>query len=231
MIYLPECCVFRRPLLSRIQYGTSEILRRATYFNHILLVLRAFKDMLLIFQNEVRMICLPAGQTSRLQPLDKSVFGGLKKNYNDYVRAIPVDSGDVVKSELAINNYHWTICLLYYCFNKVTRASFPRHLAEVCAKALFTQNLSSGFEKTGIFPFAPNVIFDTVYRAPALPPASIDITQHTEDFRKIEEILSGIPNHNPERAKTLTDTLARLTAGIYMYKLVPLSIFCYTVRI
>ena len=42
--------------------------------------------------NAVRVVCFPSGQTSRLQPLDVSVFGGLKKNWSDYLRDMHVDA-------------------------------------------------------------------------------------------------------------------------------------------
>jgi hypothetical protein len=139
-------------------------------------------------QGGIKPVCLPAGQTSRLQPLDKSVFGSLKKIYSDHVREIAANSPDPVsfvfldKSHKLFRFPHKKID--HFC-PQLTRSSFPHHLAEICRMPNFSKNLQSGFQKTGIFPFSPAIIQSTVFQIPeaASVPFSADAKNGT--FRKI----------------------------------------------
>ena len=74
-------------------------------------------------------------------------------------------------------------------FLRITRSSFPRHLAEVCTHANFNRNLPSGFAEAGIFPFNLETILATAYQKPKVPPAQFDLTRHRSSLMKIEEIM------------------------------------------
>lgn len=50
---------------------------------------------MLSFQNNIRALVLPAGQTAMLQPLDATVFGSLKKKYRDHLRREAISENPV----------------------------------------------------------------------------------------------------------------------------------------
>ncbi|GAV08498.1 hypothetical protein RvY_18180 [Ramazzottius varieornatus] len=106
----------------------------------------------------VCLISLPSGQTDKLQPLDSCPLETMKPKWTAY------------KSFHRINPQ---------C--EITRNTSPGVLAELCTPGAsmfsfeFEASLKSGFRKTGVFPFSPDVIPRTVdkelikYDEPSLP--------------------------------------------------------------
>ena len=87
-------------------------------------------------KNEVVLFCLPPHTTHESQPLDTCVFKPLKQNWQDachrYVQANP---GRVV-----------------------TKYTFSALLNEAWGKTMIPSVISSGFKRSGIYPFNPNAI-------------------------------------------------------------------------
>ena len=87
-------------------------------------------------QNEVLLFCLPPHTTHESQPLDTCVFKPLKQNWQDachhYVQGNP---GRVV-----------------------TKYTFSALLNEAWGKTMIPNIISSGFKRSGIYPFNPNAI-------------------------------------------------------------------------
>ncbi|GAV02586.1 hypothetical protein RvY_13130 [Ramazzottius varieornatus] len=107
---------------------------------------------------KICLICLLSGQTDKLQPLDSCPFGTMKPKCSAY------------------KSFH----LIDPQF-EITRNTFPGILAELCTPGAsmfsfeFEALLKSGFRKTGVSPFSPDVIRRTVdkelikYDEPSLP--------------------------------------------------------------
>ena len=52
---------------------------------------------------DMEVLCLPAGQTSKLQPLDVSVFGPLKKSWRRYLKSINGVADQVILQVILLN--------------------------------------------------------------------------------------------------------------------------------
>lgn len=83
-------------------------------------------------ENNVKLLRLPSNLTHLLQPLDKAVFGEVKRQWQKKLRCHSRVSKDKVRKE-----------------------DFPAKLKEVLETSLKSDNLRSGFEATGIFPWNP----------------------------------------------------------------------------
>ena len=93
----------------------------------------------------IDLYALPPHTTSCLQPMDKTVFGPLKKQYN-------------------------ATCSEYLCqnpSNNINKASWPKLFTESYDKAVTTTNIISGFKSCGIHPFNSEVLSKSAY-APSL---------------------------------------------------------------
>ena len=91
---------------------------------------------------DIKVVCLPSGQTADLQPLDRSVFGPVKKDWRRHL--INISMG---------------------CFNglpALARNTFPQHLIRLFEGCHFERTLPSGFRDTGICPFSADQILATV---------------------------------------------------------------------
>lgn len=105
-------------------------------------------------ENQVELLCLPPHTTHWLQPLDRTVYGPLKVNYDkacaQYMRENP---GQIV-----------------------TRYKFSGLFRQAYGKAATIANAISGFRSTGIYPFNPTAVPQKSFApskawapAPALP--------------------------------------------------------------
>ena len=87
-------------------------------------------------QNKIEIIELPAHTSHWLQPCDKSLFGPLKRYYNQ------------VCSEL-MSNYPGVV---------VKRSNFCGLFKQAWVKAMTPSNIMSGFRACGIYPFNPEAV-------------------------------------------------------------------------
>ncbi|GAU89070.1 hypothetical protein RvY_01665 [Ramazzottius varieornatus] len=96
----------------------------------------------------VYVFALPAGQTGHLQPFDISVFGQVKRAWGEYLRYRHNMPGGLVTKDNLLSHlvklwFHTEDCPPQHAFNA-------------------GPNLISGFRKSGLFPFSPEVIRGTV---------------------------------------------------------------------
>lgn len=88
--------------------------------------------------------CLPAHTSHILQPLDVAVFSPISRYYSQEVNKLKVP---------------------------VDKDQFPNLLARAHRKAFTKENIQAGFRATGIYPYNPRVILDTLsLPEPKLPP-------------------------------------------------------------
>ncbi|GAU91282.1 hypothetical protein RvY_03568 [Ramazzottius varieornatus] len=118
-----------------------------THVNNLRLV-RYCKKFFETTGKRVEIFCLPAGQTIHLQPFDVSAFGGVKKKWKMYLRDRRLVKGGIVTKDNLLSHvvklwYRTEGCVDKYAFN-------------------VGECLKSGFAKTGMFPFSPDVIRKTV---------------------------------------------------------------------
>ena len=91
---------------------------------------------------DIQVVCFPSGQTATLQPLDKSVFGSIKTHWRQHLQAL----GQGVFAGLP----------------PLERNTFPQHLIRLFQESKFELLLPSGFHDTGLYPYNPQLILDTV---------------------------------------------------------------------
>ncbi|GAU89153.1 hypothetical protein RvY_01737 [Ramazzottius varieornatus] len=120
------------------------------HYSHVnnLRLIRYCKQFFEESGKQVEIFCLPSGQTSHLQPFDVSAFGGVKKKWKMYLRDRKLVKGGRVTKDNLLSHvvklwYRTEGCTERYAFN-------------------VGQSLQSGFAKTGLFPFSPEVIRQTV---------------------------------------------------------------------
>ncbi|XP_066958100.1 uncharacterized protein [Macrobrachium rosenbergii] len=130
--------------------------------------------------NGIILRTIPPNTSHKLQPLDKTIYGPFKKAYSlsmdAWMRSHP---GRMVS------------------FNEI-----PHFVKEAQSIAMTIPNITSGFEKTGIFPFNRNLFTDLEF-APSIvtdrpDPSSIspDVPKvQSHDKNSSEIILQEIPNH------------------------------------
>lgn len=94
-------------------------------------------------QNNVILFTFPPHTTHRLQPLDRCIYGPLKKYYNDACRS-------------------W---LLHNPGKRITIYDIPEILGNVYHVAFSTSNIVSAFRKTGLYPFNRNIFDDSEFLA------------------------------------------------------------------
>lgn len=93
--------------------------------------------------NGIVLLTLPPHTSSKLQPLDRSVFRSLKINYSQ-------------ECDRWMTNHHG---------RKITEYDMAAILKPAFLKAMSPANIISGFNSTGIFPYNPDVITDDDYAA------------------------------------------------------------------
>ena len=76
---------------------------------------------------DIKVVMFPAGQTFTLQPLDKSVFGGVKKRWCQCIRLLSAGCSSGLPD----------LC----------RNTFPQHLLKLFEACRFAETLESGFDK------------------------------------------------------------------------------------
>lgn len=90
-------------------------------------------------ENDVVLLRLPSHLTHDLQPLDKAVFGEVKKQWRTRLR-----------------------CHARVRRDKITKADFPQRLKSALDAGLKSKNIISGFESTGIYPLNPRHALERV---------------------------------------------------------------------
>lgn len=103
--------------------------------------------------NKIIRFCLPAHTSHVLQPLDVGVFSALKSYYRQEVSKLHV---------------------------AVTKNEFPNLLAVARKKAFTLNNIQAGFQATGILPYNPSIILNTLSLpeptiTPSKPPVPIPV--------------------------------------------------------
>ena len=92
-------------------------------------------------RNDVEMFCLPPHTTHWLQPLDRTIFGPMKKAYDK-------------------------ACDVFMKQNpgrQITRYDFCSIFNDVFSGKMNIPNIAGGFKATGIYPFNPRAICDAAY--------------------------------------------------------------------
>ncbi|XP_055335902.1 uncharacterized protein LOC129586602 [Paramacrobiotus metropolitanus] len=121
---------------------------------------------------DIKVICLPAGQTSHLQPLDVSGFGPVKKRWRNYLRSVSMQVS-----------------------TKVDKQCFALHLVEILPLFNLEKNIISGFRRAGIFPFEPSEVcklLNTKEVAPAVTVVPSADEMFKKQFDNIEKNLKEI---------------------------------------
>lgn len=116
-------------------------------------------------------VVLPAGQTARLQPLDRCFFGGFKKKWKDYLRFMRVSPQfETVSRKCKLfyfklySEKFWKIYVWIPCFLGHSK-QLPLLISSMWRELPFSKLLQDGFRKTGIFPYNLDVIMSTVTKA------------------------------------------------------------------
>ena len=116
----------------------------------------------------------PPHSTHRLQPLDVSLFSPLATYYSQELNQF------LHKSE--------GLCSL-------TKRDFFRLFWAAFGKAFTTSNVESGWKKTGLYPFEPNVILDNFPTNEDSRP-SLSELKHSlstpDDWRKVRRLLNSL---------------------------------------
>lgn len=100
-------------------------------------------------EKDIQVVCFPSGQTANLQPLDKSVFGSVKTHWRQHLQSLAQG--------------------MFADLPPLERNTFPAHLVRLFEQSKFQSLLPSGFRETGIFPFKPELILETVLPENPLP--------------------------------------------------------------
>lgn len=94
-------------------------------------------------ENGIILLTLPPHTSSKLQPLDHSVFKAFKMYYSQQCD-------------------HW---MVNHIGKKITEYDIASIMKPAFLKAFSPTNIISGFTSTGIFPYNPDVISDADYKA------------------------------------------------------------------
>jgi DDE superfamily endonuclease/Tc5 transposase DNA-binding domain len=149
----------------------------------------------------------PPHSTHRLQPLDISLFAPLATFYSQEL------------------NQFFDDC---QGFTRLSKRDFFRLFWVACGKAFTPENIQSGWKKTGLHPFAPEVVLDK-YK-PNQPaeeerPSSSESSNSVltaQDWKKIERLLKEVvTNVYDKRVQKLNDTIQDLatTNILLQYKI------------
>lgn len=135
-------------------------------------------------KNHVKLLTLPPHTSHRLQPLDKSIYGPLKRYYNNHCQS-------------------W---LLNNVGKRVTIYDIAEILGLAYPLAFCSRNCISGFRDTGIFPFNETIFSDDDFLASK--PTDIPQNDLTQPSTSKEPIVINLPDssivpksgHNPQFA-------------------------------
>lgn len=138
-LYIVHACVFVDVFLQHCGPNRPQCLILDGHHSHEVL------DLLVKAKDEnIFVLALPPHTSHWLQPLDKGVFGPLKKHFN------------VTCSEFMAESPS----------NVIVKATFAKVFTTAWQKAITPENIKQGFKVTGIFPFNPQAIPAIAY-APA----------------------------------------------------------------
>jgi hypothetical protein len=140
----------------------------------------------------------PPHSTHRLQPLDVSLFSPLATYYSQELNQFQLDSEG---------------------YSRLTKRDFFRLFWVAYNKAFVEKNIQSGWEKTGLHPFQPEVVLDKFLPKEAAAeerPSSSESSKSVltaADWRRIERKLKEVvANVFDTRVKELTETIKSLAA-------------------
>ena len=140
----------------------------------------------------IKVVVFPAGQTATLQPLDESVFGGVKGRWRRHIRDL---------------NVGWHKDLPH-----LSRNTFPHHLVALFGACKLSETLRSGFLQTGLSPFSPQKIRATVSLVSVVgifPPSP----EFTSPKRRIMAALKEMRD-SPDEIAVIMDEVDRFSAGM-----------------
>ncbi|VDI17976.1 Hypothetical predicted protein [Mytilus galloprovincialis] len=133
--------------------------------------------------NQIEMFCLPPHTTDWTQPLDRSVFGPLKRSYNLFCEAfLRQNPGRIV-----------------------TRYDFCGLFKQAFNEKMNLVNIFSGFRATGIFPFKPNAIPIEAYGPSKTSVLNVEVEASIENGHDV----SKDQNQTPEVVKQRTEKNTR----------------------
>ncbi|OWA55557.1 hypothetical protein BV898_19941 [Hypsibius exemplaris] len=140
-----------------------------------------FLDVCMQSNCEIKIVVFPAGQTGKLKPLDVCVFGGVKYKWRRHLEQLHLNTEG---------------------YDQLTRNTFPAHLNILWSKLNLRDSLQSGFQKTGLFPFDPKVIQETVHIvakavSPQEEPTTNSLFEEDQILRAFLKRL-GLPESNIE---------------------------------
>lgn len=135
----------------------------------------------------------PPHSTHRLQPLNVSLFAPLATRYSQELNQFTMDAEGLTRA---------------------TKKDFFRLFWKAYNQAFKPSNIHSGWKKTGLHPFAPEVILNkfavkeapTEERPSSSESSNSPLTAH--DWRKIEKMLKEVvTNVFGKRVRTLNNTI------------------------
>ena len=127
---------FEKIFLTHLPAARPVILIMDSHKSHM-----SLKVIELAKRNDVEMFCLPPHTTHWLQPLDRTIFGPMKKAYDK-------------------------ACDVFMKQNpgrQITRYDFCSIFNDVFSGKMNIPNIAGGFKATGIYPFNPRAICDAAY--------------------------------------------------------------------
>ena len=150
------------------------------------------------YLHRILLAVYPPHSTHRLQPLDISLFSPLATFYSQELNQFTLNSEG---------------------FSRLTKRDFFRLFWAAYSKAFVAKNIQSGWEKTGLHPFKPEVVLDkflskeaTIEERPSSSESSKSVLT-VADWKRIEKKLKDVvTNVFDLRVKELTDTIKNLAA-------------------
>jgi hypothetical protein len=140
----------------------------------------------------------PPHSTHKLQPLDVSLFSPLATFYSQELNRFIEDCQG---------------------FTRLSKRDFFRLFWVACGKAFTPENIQSGWQKTGLHPFAPEVVLDKYKRdqpieeeRPSSRDSSISVLT-AKDWRKIEKLLKEVVTKTFNRTKKTSASGGQETEG------------------
>ena len=141
-------------------------------------------------QLNILLLILPAHSTHRLQPLDVSLFAPLASYYTTALNDLTCTSLSMVS---------------------MTKRSFFSIFWKAWGQAFTSQNIQSGWRKTGIWPFDPNLVISQITKPPPKTvPHIVKTPMTSRSMRRAQKQYYGSPN-SPLRRR-IFHASERLTA-------------------